>query len=279
MPLSIRTHQILQFAAVLKSAAVCAFFFALVGSCVSQAQLLCAFRRDTLLEVYWRMRDAQPALAVCESHVDVQLQCSAPDAVAITRRARHVPSEAPLPDLFAHHVQSLTGAPLLFGYAICNAVFLGFVLWLVWLIAHVAIGTDVIRTTIYDVLLSRWSLVDFLTSLLDVVLIAFRLAIFWFVQVADANGVPRITQYRWYCFLDLFYLLFAYHIGFVFIAVRLALSIADKAVGLFRLDVSQLPPCMNGFDPLHNAYLSAVLIEAQMQVELVEARLAQADAI
>jgi hypothetical protein len=264
VPLAVRVQQIDQFIAVLKAACQCAWLFALVGSIVSQFQLQTAFRRDTMLEVYWRLRERFPAFVDLETPLNPQFETHSNGSVRQLKLA-------PLPDVFAGRSQSLTGAPLLFGYAICNAVFLGMVLWLIWMVTHLSIGCDVIRTALVDMLIPHWTVAEWFESVLEILTVVMRITLFWFVQASDGFR-PRITQYRLYCFFDLFYLVFAYHIGFYFIGARLVVSLLGKVVNLFRLDVSQVPSSLNGLDPLHNAYLSAVLIEAQIQCELVDSK-------
>ena len=44
---------------------------------------------------------------------------------------------------------------------------------------------------------------------------------------------------------------------------------------MFKLDMSQMPSILDGIDPLFNAYLSAVLVEAQNQCEMVDSAWAQ----
>ncbi len=62
----------------------------------------------------------------------------------------------------------------------------------------------------------------------------------------------------------------AYDIGFIMIAIRFVASVAGNLVSLFQLDAPQMPGPLSRFDPLHNAYLGTVLLEAQLQLESME---------
>jgi hypothetical protein len=54
------------------------------------------------------------------------------------------------------------------------------------------------------------------------------------------------------------------------IAIRFVASVAGNLVSLFQLDAPQMPGPLSRFDPLHNAYLGTVLLEAQLQLESIE---------
>lgn len=62
----------------------------------------------------------------------------------------------------------------------------------------------------------------------------------------------------------------AYDIGFIMIAIRFVASVAGNLVSLFQLDAPQMPGPLSRFDPLHNAYLGTVLLEAQLQLESMD---------
>jgi hypothetical protein len=55
----------------------------------------------------------------------------------------------------------------------------------------------------------------------------------------------------------------------IMITARIVFSVLHKLFTIFRIDQAQFPSLFgaDNFDPLHNAYLASVLLEAQLQAQ------------
>jgi hypothetical protein len=245
----------LRFTNVASVATTLATVLSMLLSVLAQARLLRSFRRDTLRALYWQHRQSAEYADLVDA--------------AELRHLQQVPNP-----FTGGKSLSLAAAPLLFGYAIINAIFFAFLVFATYIIVHMSVGVDIVRISLQDLLVpSGGKLVSICSELL---LVFFRFFFFYWVHVVhDQRAV--ITQYRLFCYFDLVFFLVGYDVGLFMIGLRVVVSTVTKVFTVFRIDAPQLPGVLAGFDPLHNAYISCVMLEMNLQVEHRENELAAAD--
>jgi hypothetical protein len=266
-----RQADLANFFSVFTAASYVAIFVSVACTGFGQVLLLRGFRRDVLRLVYWHERTTFPELVVAVPDVGVSSR-----NIQSVASSSHSDPKWQIRNPLEGRSVSLASAPLFFGYAVTNAVFLALLVFASYICLHLAFGCGIIRRLLYDLLIPRGSaLVELIGELL---LILLRILLFSLVHIIEGSGA-RITQYRWFCYFDCLYFLVGYNVGMFMISVRILVSVVHKIFSIFRIDRSQFPDIAgaSNFDPLHNAYLASVLLEAQLQ-EAHRCALVEADA-
>ncbi len=61
-----------------------------------------------------------------------------------------------------------------------------------------------------------------------------------------------------------------YSLGGTLLALRLVIGLMVRILLSWRIDQTQFPSAVQNFDPINNAFLSSVLLEAQLQQEKID---------